>query len=198
MEFEERPEVLAGERIYLSHIVRSDLGAFKRWFADLELTVYLGQPGMSYRPEHEESWYDEMVSSTRGTALRTFGIMVRDGNQLIGSVSLMDINAANGTAELGIAIGERSMWGQGYGTEAVRLITEYGFTFLNLQTVYLWHAGFNARGRRAYEKAGFRDAGRIRNALVFDGQRYDKMLMDCTRTDLGPSRLRAMIGQLDR
>ncbi len=99
-------------------------------------------------------------------------------------------------AELGITIGDKAAWGQGYGSEAVRLICDYGFTFLSLHTIYLWYSAFNERGRHAYLKAGFKDAGRVRGAELFDSERYDRVLMDITRTDFGPTRLRGMIGQL--
>lgn len=188
-----RPEVVPGERIYLSHVRRSDLPAFAAWFADLEVTTYIGALGMSFMPEHEERWYNSVVE---GNNLKTFVIVVRETNKVIGSVSLQDINVRNGVAELGIAIGEKNAWGKGYGSEAVRLMADYGFTFCGLYSIYLWFVEFNARGAQAYAKAGFKPAGRIRSSYLIDGQRYDRVLMDCTREDLGPSRLRHLIGLL--
>ncbi|KAB8140122.1 GNAT family N-acetyltransferase [Chloroflexia bacterium SDU3-3] len=187
-----RIEVVPGERIYLSHPHRSDLPLFARWFADLELTAYLGASGRSYTYEDEEGWY----SSRNSDSTRTFAIIVRETAQIIGSVSLMKIDHQHGRAELGIAIGEKSAWSQGYGTEAVRLMCEYGFTFLNLHSIHLWHTGFNERGHRAYLKAGFREAGRLRAARLFDGRRYDDILMDITREDFGATGLGRLIGQI--
>ncbi|HMO57002.1 MAG TPA: GNAT family protein [Roseiflexaceae bacterium] len=189
-----RPEVIPGERIFLSHVLRSDIGLLTRWFADLELTTYLGGGGMSFTREHEEQWFDGLA---KDRSLRTFGIVVREPQQLIGTVSLMSIDHARGNAELGIAIGDKAAWGQGYGSEAVRLMADYGLTFLNLQLIYLWHVAYNERGHRAYLKAGFKPAGRLRGAEVFDGRRYDRILMDITREDLGPSQLRGLVRQID-
>jgi RimJ/RimL family protein N-acetyltransferase len=188
-----RPEVVPGERIFLSLPRREDLPLFSRWFSDIELTTYLGQMGFAYMPEHEQEWFESMV---RDRSNRTLAIVVRDGARLIGTVSLMEIDHAHGKAELGIAIGDKSAWGKGYGSEAVRLMADYGLTFMGLHTIYLWHVAFNERAHRAYLRAGFRLAGRLRGADVFDGQRYDRILMDITREDLGPSRLRGMVGQV--
>jgi RimJ/RimL family protein N-acetyltransferase len=188
-----RSEIVPGERIFLSQVQREDLPLFARWFGDIELTTYLGQRGLSYTFEQEQEWYDHMV---RDRANRTFAIVVREGARMIGSVSLMDIDDARGKAELGIAIGDKSAWGQGYGGEAVRLMADYGLTFMSLHTIYLWHVAFNQRAHRAYLRAGFKLAGRLRGAEVFDGQRYDRILMDVTREDLGPSRLRGLVGQI--
>jgi RimJ/RimL family protein N-acetyltransferase len=188
-----RPEVVPGERIFLSQVRREDLPLFARWFSDLELTTYLGLPGMSFMPEHEQEWYDSVV---KDRANKIFAIVVREGQRVIGSIGLQPVDTRRGVTELGIAIGDKTAWGQGYGSEAVRLICDYGFTFLELHTIYLWHVAFNERGHHAYLKAGFKQAGRIRSADLFNGQRYDRILMDITREDFGPSRLSGMIGQL--
>ena len=188
-----RPEIVPGQRIFLSHPRREDVPLYARWFADLELTTYIGAVGMSSTPEHEQEWYDGLV---RDKDRKMFAIVVREGQRMIGNVDFHAVDYRRGVTELGIAIGDKSAWGQGYGSEAVRLMCDYGFTFLGLHTIYLWHVAFNERGHHAYLKAGFKEAGRLRGADVFDGRRYDRVLMDITREDFGPSGLRHMIGQL--
>jgi RimJ/RimL family protein N-acetyltransferase len=189
-----RPEVVPGERIFLSQVRREDIPLYARWFSDLELTTYLGSVGQSFTLEQEQDWFERVV---QGSSDKTFAIIVREGQRMIGNVSLMNITYHRRVAELGIAIGDKEAWGQGYGSEAARLICDYAFTFLNLHTIYLWHVAFNERAHQAYLKAGFKVAGRLREGSVFDGKRYDDILMDITREDLGPSRLSGMIGQID-
>ncbi|MDW8215580.1 MAG: GNAT family N-acetyltransferase, partial [Roseiflexaceae bacterium] len=99
-----RPEVVPGDRVFLSVLQRSDLPLFARWFSDLELTAYLGQPGMAYTPEQEEEWYEHAV---RDRDTKTFAIIVRDGQQLIGNISLTNIDQRRQRAALGIAIGDK-------------------------------------------------------------------------------------------
>ena len=188
-----RPEIIPGERIFFSQPQPEDLPALARWFADLEMTLYLGRAGHSYTLADERGWLENF---NKEPGVKHFAIIAREGNQYIGNVSLMQIDTHNGSAVLGIAIGEKSAWGKGYGTEAVRLMCEYGFTFLNLYSISLWHVGFNQRGHHAYLKAGFKEAGRLRNARLFDGQRYDDVLMDITRDDFGPTTLSRLIGQI--
>jgi RimJ/RimL family protein N-acetyltransferase len=189
-----RPIVVPGERIYLSHVLRSDLPQFAKWFADLELTAYIGGSGHSFMIEHEERWFDQVVA---GDNLKTFAIVRREDDSVIGSVSLQSIDYRNGTAELGIAIGDKGAWNKGYGQEAVRLMTDFGLTFCGLHTIYLWLVAFNERAQRAYLKAGYKEAGRIRQFYNVNGKRYDRILMDCTREDLGPSKLIHLISQIE-
>ncbi|HEU5015971.1 MAG TPA: GNAT family protein [Roseiflexaceae bacterium] len=189
-----RPEVVPGERIFLSQVRREDVPQISRWFSDLELNTYLGAVGMSFTPEQEQDWYDRVV---RQTDNKTFAIIVREEQRMIGNVSLMEINARHGHATLGVAIGDKTTWGQGYGSEAVRLMCDYGFTFLSLYNIRLWHVAFNARGHRAYLKTGFKEVGRVRGAILFNGQRYDDVLMDITRDDFGPTQSQRLISLLD-
>ena len=44
-----------------------------------------------------------------------------------GQWRLFDIDWRNRSAEIGIFIGEKNFWNQGYGTEAMRLMVKYGF-----------------------------------------------------------------------
>lgn len=189
----ERPIVIPGERIYLTHVQREDVPLLAGWFADLELTAYLGRFGASFSLEQEQRWFDSLAHDNQQV---TFGIVVREDERLIGSISLMHIDHRHGTAELGIAIGDKRAWNQGYGTEAVRLMAEYGCFFLNLYAIRLALVEFNERGRRAYLRAGFREVGRWRGAYHLDGRRYDRVWMDITRDELDLSRMRALIGLL--
>jgi RimJ/RimL family protein N-acetyltransferase len=189
-----RPEVVPGARIFLSVLQREDVPVFARWFSDLELTAYLGQGGMAYTLEQEEEWYARV---SRDAGSKTFTIMTRDDRRMIGTVSLMNIDHRRQCAELGIAIGDTSAWGKGYGSEAVRLMCDYGFTFLNLYAIYLWHSGFNRRAHQAYLKAGLREAGRLRCGPLFNGRRYDQILMEITRDEFGPSGVAHLVQQIE-
>jgi RimJ/RimL family protein N-acetyltransferase len=188
-----RAEVVPGNQLYLTTVLREDVPLFAQWFASLETTAYLGQVGRVYRIEDEQAWYDNL--STQSNVV-TFGIVVRGTQRLIGSVSLMNIDQRHGRAELGICIGDKTVWGKGYGTEAVRLMAEYGCFFQNLYSINLSFVDFNQRGHRAYLRAGFREAGRWRKAYSIGGERYDSVWMDITRDELDLSRMRAMVGQL--
>jgi RimJ/RimL family protein N-acetyltransferase len=186
-----RPEIVAGDRVYLSHFDRTDAPRMARWLSDLEVTTHLGAIGQVFGLEDEEEWIERV---RRDRYNPTFSIVLREGRQIIGSLGLKGVDAKRGTAELGICIGEKSAWGRGYGAEAIRLLVDYAFTLLNLQSIYLKYWAFNPRARGAYVRAGFKDAGVLRSRVEVAGRRWDEHYMDITREDFGPSRIVANLG----
>jgi diamine N-acetyltransferase len=86
-------------------------------------------------------------------------------------------------AEFGILLGEAEYRNRGYGTEAARLVLDYAFTAAGLHNVILSVFEFNRAAVRAYEKAGFREIGRRREAHFAAGEWWDEVLMDCLSTE---------------
>ena len=117
-----------------------------------------------------------------------FTIYDRSDSTPVGTIGLLRINHAHGTAELGIALGERR--GQGLGTEATRLALDYAFSVLQLRNVLLETLEWNLAGLKAYERAGFRRVGVRRGAVMSRGRRTDVVLMDAVPEDFGASVLR--------
>jgi len=106
----------------------------------------------------------------------------------VGTAGLFQIAHAYGTAEFGIAIGERR--GQGLGTEATRLVLDFAFNVLQLRNVLLETLEWNVAGLTAYERAGFRRVGVRRGAVMSRGRPTNVVLMDAVPEDFGTSVLR--------
>jgi diamine N-acetyltransferase len=98
-------------------------------------------------------------------------------------VGLHGVDLGNGTAEFGIAIGEKEEWNKGYGTDALRAICDFGFGALRLERIGLMVYEGNARGRRAYEKAGFTMEATLRHAHFARGQHEDVHVMSLLRDE---------------
>ncbi len=98
-------------------------------------------------------------------------------NQAIGTCQLLNINPRHQSAELQIRIGAVDYHGKGLGTEAVNLLTRFGFADLNLHRIYLHVFATNARAITAYEKCGFSREGLLRDAAFIDGSWVDVVVM---------------------
>ena len=98
----------------------------------------------------------------------------------------MEINWRHRRARFGIFLGDRH--GRGLGTEATRLVLDWGFNMLGLANVLLEVLTDNERAIRAYERAGFRRLGVRRSAVLgAGGGQVDELLMDAVPADLGAS-----------
>jgi RimJ/RimL family protein N-acetyltransferase len=175
------PLVLVGELVALGPAHRGLIPLLWKWENDLELSLLTGDPARPLTPEGIEAVYERF--SKAGPDHTGFAVYERATLRPIGTAGLSSINAAHRTAELGIGIGEHDCWGKGYGTEATRLLLDYAFTMLGLNNVMLRVFSYNERAIRAYEKAGFREIGRRREAQRVGDRAYDVIFMDCLAAD---------------
>lgn len=107
----------------------------------------------------------------------------RDTGEFLGELALNDVDPSNESAGYRIALTPPNV-GKGYGTEATRLLLRYAFDVVGLYRIELEVFEFNARAIRAYEKAGFVVEGRRRDALLWEGKRYDAFVMGALASDV--------------
>ncbi len=107
--------------------------------------------------------------------------------QFVGEVVLLDLDPSNEVAGFRIGLSDPTVYGRGYGTEMTRLVLHYAFDTIGLHRVELQVYEHNPRALRVYEKCGFRVEGRRRDALLWDGVRYDSLMMAVLRTDPRPA-----------
>lgn len=79
---------------------------------------------------------------------------------------------------------------KGYGTEAIRLLLDYGFNYMNLHSVKLELMSFNERALKCYKKCGFKETGRIRENRFINGNYYDTITMDILEREFTESYIR--------
>jgi RimJ/RimL family protein N-acetyltransferase len=129
----------------------------------------------------EEKWFETQL--TKEPVERPLAVDLRQADtwKLIGSCSVFDINWVNSSAELGIMIGEKTVWNQGLGTQVMTLLLRHCFETLNLNRAFLRVFGENARARRSYEKAGFVVEGCMRQAVFKQGKYDDVYIMSVLR-----------------
>ena len=112
-----------------------------------------------------------------------FLIRTLEDERLIGVIGLDGSIIPHGEAYLGIGIGERELWGKGYGSDAMQVILRYVFSELNLQRVSLNTFEYNPRAIRSYEKVGFVHEGRVRGYLHRSGKRWALIYMAILREE---------------
>lgn len=166
---------LVGEKCYLSPCRPEDSEKWAEWFNDLEVTLPLGDE--AYVPFSPEKCQEDVKNALQKQE-HVFSIVARENDVLIGRCLLFGVNQVDRSAMLGIVIGEKSYWSEGYGQEALTLLLDYGFTLLNLNSIMLGVFAFNERAINCYKKVGFKEIGRRRQARIIGPQKYDAVLMD--------------------
>jgi RimJ/RimL family protein N-acetyltransferase len=174
-----RNPFLIGERLYLRGVEPEDAAAFAAWLSDPDVRRNL----MRQRPltVADEIEYIKRVNASETDLL--LGVVLREGDRLIGGLGLHQIDVRNRHACFGISIGDKEQWDRGYGTEATRLLLAHCFEVLNLNRVWLQVYEYNGRGIHVYEKLGFRVEGRLRQHTFRDGRYWDVITMGVLREE---------------
>jgi len=178
----EQPVInIRGERVALGPIRRDLIPLYHRWANDFGYTRTTAVLGLTLTLEQQASAYESVVADERNVS---FVIYDRATARPIGTTALDSIDHRYGTAEFSIGIGDEAFRGKGYGTEATRLVLDYAFTVLGLSNVMLVVYEYNGAGRRAYEKAGFREFGRRHGSRRMGGRLWDTIYMECLADDV--------------
>ena len=169
------------KRIVIRQLLPGDVSDnYLAWMNDPEVTQFLESRWKPYQREDLESFIASMRASADDFL---FGIFLQDTGEHIGNIKIGNINRIHRYADLGLVIGAKKFWGQGYATEAIRLATEYAFRELDLNKLIAQIYAPNAGSRKAFEKAGYRVVGQYAKHRFYQGRFVDAVLVERCRDD---------------
>jgi RimJ/RimL family protein N-acetyltransferase len=177
----ERRPIIRGEHVFLRPAERDDVPLFVRWFNDADVLRNLAMRAPMSEAA-ETAWFDRMTAA-QGATDYLFVICLMADARPIGTIGLHGLDLRNGTAEFGIAIGEKGEWNKGLGTDALRAICDFGFGEMRLERIGLHVYAGNDRARRSYEKGGFSHEGTLRRAHFARGEHTDVHVMSLLRDE---------------
>jgi RimJ/RimL family protein N-acetyltransferase len=170
---------IVGERIYLRPLEPAqDNHFYATWMNDEEI-----RRDFSIYPTSDTRGKERLEQLYKDGKHIIFGVALKSDNRLVGLVGLKDINYINQSAEFYVIIGDRSIWGKGYGTEATKLMFRYGFMELNLNRIQTQDMEENVGGWRADEKAGMKYEGRLRQVILRFGKYHDVRVYSILRSE---------------
>ena len=168
-------------RIQLKALKKEDAEAMARWSEDSE---YLRNLDTDFAvPRSAEHYRSEIESISSQDNTIELGIHLISENQLIGFISLNSIEWNNRSGRLAVGIGESKFRHLGIGTEAVKMMIHYAFDELNLNRVGLDVISSNQAAIRCYQKSGFVVEGTIRESILRDGKKMDRIYMGLLRNE---------------
>lgn len=182
MSFFTPPPVLSTPRLRLEPLGSEHLEGTWAGLQNPESMRLTGTHATFTRPQIE-AWLSGLAD-TDGRA--DWAIILEADGTHIGEVVLNDYDEDNASIGFRIALNADSRFGQGYGTEATRAVVEHAFGVIGVHRISLEVYAFNPRAQRVYEKCGFQMEGRLRDALQWNGEWIDAVLMGMLSTDPRP------------
>jgi RimJ/RimL family protein N-acetyltransferase len=166
-----------GSLVRLRPVEESDIPRINELFWAPEVTEHLLVVWPEAQSGTRQWWERRRADQEPYFAVETLA------GEFVGACDLGRVEGRARTAILGIWIG-KPFWDKGFGTDATRVLCRFAFQEMNLQRVELGVLDTNPRGRRAYEKVGFKEEGRLRRAVFVEGRHVDLIVMGLLAEDL--------------
>jgi RimJ/RimL family protein N-acetyltransferase len=173
-----------GPRLYLRPLRVEDVGAeYLGWMHDPEVVRYLESRFTTPSLEDLRAYVERKRAAPDALLL---AIVMREGDRHVGNVKLEPIDRHHGLGEIGILLGDKSVWGRGVASEAIALLCDHAFQALKLRKLTAGSYADNRASIRAFEKAGFRIEARRRDHYRLDGRLVDAVLLSRFASEAAP------------
>jgi RimJ/RimL family protein N-acetyltransferase len=165
--------VLVGRRVYLRPFSKDDLPHTQKWSRDPEIRRLTGEVAPMTDAE-AEVLYEELRNDKDR---QWYAIVLKEGSRVIGECGLLRMFRPSRCTDMTVIVGEKDVWGKGYGTEAGRLLLDYAFEQLGFHRISVGVVGFNERALKFWEGLGFKKEGVERDGYYCDGEFSDFVMM---------------------
>lgn len=155
--------------------------AYLKWCNDPEVVRKIGRDDYLLPVSRQKliDYFKNLQNSK--TAFLAIYFIENAKETFIGTLKIYDIDILSRKASIGIMIGNRSFWGKGIATKALKLSLHYIFKILKLEKACAGYQSDNIGMARAFEKAGFHIEGSLKKHIFTDGAIQDLILVACFR-----------------
>lgn len=125
-----------------------------------------------YSIQETEAWVLSRIEAWNNASEYSFIIYSIETNELLGGVDINQINSNHNIVNIGFWIRNKAL-NKGVATDAVALITSFGFGQLRLNRLEIVTLPNNKACRKVAEKAGAKYEGILQSRLVVHGEILD-------------------------
>ena len=176
--------VLVGPRVRLEPLTEVVLDDYLRGLADPEVRRLTGSQS-TFTPFEAERW---LATRREQHDRADWAVTRREDGAFLGEAVLHELDPVNESASYRVWLAGPHLFGRGYGTEVTQLVVDHALYEVGVHRLALEVFDLNPRARRVYEKCGFVVEGQLRDALMWERQRHDTLIMAVLRTDARASR----------
>lgn len=168
---------ISNQKLQLRPFLKLDLETWMEWDLDPDVQRYMPERySKEVTYESQEEFFNESESAEDEIHA---AIVDAASGELVGTISLTDIDENEGTGELGIVIGNKAYWGKGYATEAIDLFLSEIKNTKRVKRILAEFETENIAVRKALENNGFQlealsEKSRMKNNQPIDTFRYIK------------------------
>jgi RimJ/RimL family protein N-acetyltransferase len=168
--------VLVGDGVCLRPLAEEDVPLLARWLFDSDVLHWLQLSEDPPELRTEEAVRERYERMQADPFTETWRVDTVEGIP-VGQIELVDIHPLQRRAEMHLLVGEKDIWGRGYGTRAVRLLLGHAFDDLGLHRVFAMADEDNVRVIRLFERCGFAREGLLRRHRRRHGRSVDMVMM---------------------
>ncbi|MBI3021855.1 MAG: GNAT family N-acetyltransferase [Candidatus Omnitrophica bacterium] len=181
-----RGRLLVGSRLCLRPLTEADVTKeYLGWLNDSEVTRFL-EVGRQRSTHQTVRRYLTRFHGSRTDFI--FAMIDRKTGRHIGNVTVNRIHRVDCTADTGLMIGRKDLWGKGYAYEAWSLVLAHAFRDLGLRKVVATVVVDNVRSLRALKKLGFHVEGVLRQERFVNGTYKDVVRLGLFSHEFEPLR----------
>lgn len=170
---------LSSSLIYLRPWQDSDIDMLFKGLNDSAVRETL----FTFRPKSKFELLEEIRKDLANEKSILLTICECSSGEPVGMTAFYRIDHVSRAAIFFLAIYDSTKWHLGYGSEATKLMVDYGFNCLNLNRIQLHVAAENPKAISIYEKCGFVKEGTLREAMYHNDRYVDFLVMGILRSD---------------
>lgn len=156
--------ILETERLVLRKVELTDAQSiFDHWLSDDRVIDNLIK-GAHKSVSETIVRVSEIVSMYDTREFCYWGIEVKASGELIGAIDLFNFDSITENCEVGYSIGY-NWWNNGYGTEALKAVIDFGFRSMNVHKISAAHNIDNPGSGKIMLKAGMEQEGIIKHMI---------------------------------
>jgi len=177
---------LETERLLLKPHTLANVHSMLAWENDPDLLYYSDNQPEDREPQTVEDLTEYLTTIMQESPLPGmihYAIHKKAGQELVGYGMIALIDRHHRQCKLGIVIGEKQEWGQGYAQEALQAVIAYCFTTLNMNRIGAEVYDFNQRAVQLFERLGFKREGTVREAVWKKGRFADEYMYGLLRRE---------------
>ncbi len=174
-------ETLYTDRLILRKMTHEDAEDIFRYLSDPEVIRYsIGEPHKDL--DNSIAYIDSVLTAYENNYAGLWCIVPKDTNRVIGTCGIEIWFKEHQRAEIGYSLSQDN-WGNGYMTEALHAIVQFGFEKMDLNRIEAFCHVDNAPSLRVLEKIGLRQEGMLRQHTFSRDQFFDVFVYGILREE---------------